>query len=163
MAVVEVAERAPEGYVLLRAFLGGARDPAGARTRPMQEMISTAMNAMRPLIGITGEPLFTRVYRWENANAQHEVGHLDRVAAIDRELATHPGLFITGSGFRGVGIPDCVADGVPPPGRYPHGSVRPFRNARVPGTVALAIGFGSRTAVSPRRGSAGNRGGSDRR
>jgi oxygen-dependent protoporphyrinogen oxidase len=33
------------------------------------------------------------------------------MAAIDRALARHPGLFLTGSGFRGVGIPDCVADG----------------------------------------------------
>src|SRR5436305_1302801 len=45
------------------------------------------------------------------ANAQHEVGHLDRVAAIERALTHHPGLFVTGSGFRGTGIPDCVADG----------------------------------------------------
>jgi oxygen-dependent protoporphyrinogen oxidase len=32
------------------------------------------------------------------------------VAAIDARLAAWPGLFVTGSGFRGVGIPDCVAD-----------------------------------------------------
>ena len=44
-------------------------------------------------------------------SAQHEVGHLARIAAIDAALARHPGLFVTGSGFRGVGIPDCVADG----------------------------------------------------
>ena len=51
------------------------------------------------------------MYRWHRGNAQHEVGHLDRMAAIDRALTRHPGLFLTGSGFRGVGIPDCVADG----------------------------------------------------
>jgi oxygen-dependent protoporphyrinogen oxidase len=51
------------------------------------------------------------VYRFERANAQYDVGHLARVAAIDRALVRHPGLFLTGSGFRGVGIPDCVADG----------------------------------------------------
>ena len=51
------------------------------------------------------------VYRFDRANAQHEVGHLDRVAKIDAAIGTHPGLFVTGSGFRGVGIPDCVADG----------------------------------------------------
>jgi oxygen-dependent protoporphyrinogen oxidase len=102
--------RAPEGKVLLRAFLGGARDPE-AFAQSDAEMIATAVRAMRPLIGIRRDPLFTRVYRWENANAQHEVGHLDRLAAIERELASHPGLFLTGSGFRGVGIPDCVADG----------------------------------------------------
>jgi len=45
------------------------------------------------------------------ANAQHEVGHLARLEAIERALARHPGLFVTGSGFRGVGIPDCIADG----------------------------------------------------
>ena len=33
------------------------------------------------------------------------------MAAIERALARHPGLYLTGSGFRGVGIPDCVADG----------------------------------------------------
>ena len=69
------------------------------------------MRALRPLLGITGEPLLSRVYRWDRANAQHEVGHLDRVAAIERALTHHPGLFVTGSGFRGTGIPDCVADG----------------------------------------------------
>ena len=62
-------------------------------------------------MNITGVPLFSRVYRWERASAQHEVGHLDRMAAIDQALARHPGLFVTGSGFRAVGIPDCIADG----------------------------------------------------
>jgi len=66
--------------------------------------------ALTPLLGIAREPLLTRVYRWDRGNAQHEVGHLERMAAIDRALTRHPGLFITGSGFRGVGIPDCVAD-----------------------------------------------------
>jgi protoporphyrinogen/coproporphyrinogen III oxidase len=102
-------DRAPEGHVLLRAFLGGARDP-GAFAMSDQEMVSTSMNAMRPLLRITGVPRFTRIYRWENANAQHEVGHLERLATLERELSTHPGLFITGSGFRAVGIPDVVAD-----------------------------------------------------
>ena len=76
-----------------------------------ERLIARSIAALTPLIGITGEPLFTRVYRFERGNAQHEVGHLTRVAAIDRALARHPGLFVTGSGFRGVGIPDCVSDG----------------------------------------------------
>jgi oxygen-dependent protoporphyrinogen oxidase len=73
-------------------------------------MAARGVEALRPLLGIRGEPLFTRVYRWERANAQHEVGHLARLASIERALAATPGLFITGSGYRGVGIPDCVAD-----------------------------------------------------
>jgi oxygen-dependent protoporphyrinogen oxidase len=102
--------RAPDDRVLMRTFLGGARDPQ-AIERSDAELLRTSLAALRPLLGIERDPLFTRVYRWERGNAQHEVGHLDRMAAIERGLARHPGLFLTGSGFRGVGIPDCVADG----------------------------------------------------
>jgi len=103
-------DRAPDDKVLLRTFVGGARDPK-ALEESDAELVSRSMRALRPLLGITGEPLLSRVYRWDRANAQHEVGHLDRVAAIERALTHHPGLFVTGSGFRGTGIPDCVADG----------------------------------------------------
>ncbi len=103
------AGRAPKGSVLLRAFVGGARDPKAVEKTDV-ELVHTALHALRPLLGIAGDPLFTRVYRFMRANAQHDVGHLDRVAAIDRALGTHPGLFFIGSGFRAVGIPDVVAD-----------------------------------------------------
>jgi oxygen-dependent protoporphyrinogen oxidase len=102
--------RAPEDRVLMRTFLGGARDPQ-ALDRSDAELVQTSLTALRGLLGIDHGPLFTRIYRWDRGNAQHEVGHLARMAEIDRALARHPGLFVTGSGFRGVGIPDCVADG----------------------------------------------------
>jgi oxygen-dependent protoporphyrinogen oxidase len=101
--------RAPEGCVLMRAFVGGGRDPE-ALQKTDRELVTLALTALTPLLGISGEPLLTRVYRFERASAQHDVGHLDRMAAIDRALAARPGLYVTGSGFRGVGIPDCVAD-----------------------------------------------------
>jgi oxygen-dependent protoporphyrinogen oxidase len=101
--------RAPDGQVLMRAFVGGARDP-GALDKRDDELVALALSALRPLLGITGDPLLTRVYRFERKSAQHDVGHLDRMAAIDKALVSHPGLHVTGSGFRGVGIPDCVAD-----------------------------------------------------
>jgi oxygen-dependent protoporphyrinogen oxidase len=102
--------RAPDDRVLMRAFAGGARDP-WAIDESDAELIERSLDALRPVLGIAGEPLLTRVYRFDRASAQHDVGHLDRVAAIDHALARHGGLFITGSGFRGVGIPDCIADG----------------------------------------------------
>jgi oxygen-dependent protoporphyrinogen oxidase len=101
--------RAPEGQVLMRAFVGGARDP-GAIEKADDELVALALSALRPLLGISGAPSMTRVYRFERKSAQHDVGHLGRMAAIERRLAVHAGLFVTGSGFRGVGIPDCVAD-----------------------------------------------------
>jgi oxygen-dependent protoporphyrinogen oxidase len=102
--------RAPADHVLLRAFVGGTRDPE-ALDRSESALVAQALAALNPLLEIRARPLFARVYRFERANAQHEVGHLARVAAIDRALTHHPGLFLTGSGFRGVGIPDCIADG----------------------------------------------------
>jgi len=102
--------RAPDDRVLLRAFAGGSRDPR-ALERSDDELIRSSMDALRPLLGISGAPLLARVYRWERASAQHEVGHLSQMAAIDAAVARHQGLFVTGSGFRGVGIPDCIADG----------------------------------------------------
>jgi len=112
--------RSPDDdHVLMRTFVGGARDPH-ALDRTDRELVTLSIRALHPLIRIAADPLFTRVYRFERGNAQHEVGHLRRVAEIDRALARHPGLFVTGSGFRGVGIPDCVADGRATAGRVAH-------------------------------------------
>jgi oxygen-dependent protoporphyrinogen oxidase len=102
--------RAPPDHVLMRTFIGGAREPQ-AFDRDDTGLIDLSLAALRPLLGISGDPLFTRIYRWPRASAQHEVGHLDRLQQIEAALAAHQGLFVTGSGFRGVGIPDCVADG----------------------------------------------------
>ena len=102
--------RAPQGKVLMRTFIGGARDPR-ALDQPDTELVQLSLDALTPILGITAPPLFTRIYRWNRANAQHDVGHLARMQSIERALAKHPGLFVTGSGFRGVGIPDCIADG----------------------------------------------------
>ena len=104
------ADRAPAGQVLLRAFLGGARDPS-AVDRSDVELVTAAEQDLGAVLHIQGKPTFARVYRWHRASPQQEVGHLALMAAIDQRLARWPGLFITGTGFRGVGIPDCIADG----------------------------------------------------
>jgi oxygen-dependent protoporphyrinogen oxidase len=101
--------RAPSSVALMRAFVGGARDSSIVE-REDHELAAIADAELRRLMPIAEPPLFRRVYRWPRANAQHEVGHLDRMRAIDAALERHPGLFVTGSAFRGVGIPDCVAD-----------------------------------------------------
>jgi protoporphyrinogen oxidase len=62
-------------------------------------------------VGVTGDPVLARVYRWPHANAQREVGHLALMARIDTRLAAHSGLFISAAGFRRSGIAGCVADG----------------------------------------------------
>ena len=104
------AGRAPENRVLVRGFVGGATDPS--MLEKSDDAVARAVHAdLARILNIRGKPLFTRVYRWERANPQHEVGHRVRLDAIEARQALRQGLYLTGSAFRGVGIPDCIADG----------------------------------------------------
>ena len=58
-------------------------------------------------MGIAAAPIYHKVIRWDRAIPQYHVGHLDRVAWIERRLAQHPGLFLGGNAYHGIGIPDC--------------------------------------------------------
>jgi oxygen-dependent protoporphyrinogen oxidase len=104
------AGRAPEGHVLIRGFLGGGRDP-GRLDAADEELIETVRREMHELLVISGAPLLIRLFRWTRQSPQYETGHLERVAAIERRLGGLPGIFVTGSGFRAIGIPDCISDG----------------------------------------------------
>ena len=102
--------RAPVGQVLLRAFLGGAKDPSAIDLSD-ERLVDLAWREIGGVLGITQAPSMARVYRWRNAGAQHNVGHLARMQALEARLAALHGMFVAGSGFRAIGIPDCVADG----------------------------------------------------
>jgi oxygen-dependent protoporphyrinogen oxidase len=102
--------RAPEGHALIRAFLGGGRDPHRFE-RSDEELVAIARHAVSGLLDIEGDPVVTRLHRFHRQSPQYEVGHLQRVAAIEQRVASVPGLFLAGSGFRAIGIPDCIADG----------------------------------------------------
>jgi oxygen-dependent protoporphyrinogen oxidase len=101
--------RAPEGHALIRAFLGGARDP-DVLSKSDQQLADAALADLTAILHIHGAPALTRVYRWDRSSPQQEVGHAALMNRIDSRLSRHPGLFISSAGFRGVGIPDCIAD-----------------------------------------------------
>lgn len=102
--------RAPEGHVLLRAFVGGVRDPKALELDD-DTLVAAVTAELAGLLGINGAPVVRRVFRWPSATPQLDVGHLERFAAVEREVATIPGLFLAGAGLRVTGIPDCVGDG----------------------------------------------------
>jgi oxygen-dependent protoporphyrinogen oxidase len=101
--------RAPDGHVLLRGFVGGATNESVLECSD-QALTDLVFQELAALLGITGAPLMTRIYRWTRATPQYNVGHLARVEEIDARLRRVPGLYLTGSGYRGTGLPDCVAD-----------------------------------------------------
>lgn len=102
-------QRAPEGQAMVRAFLGGARDP-NVLSKTDDELAREALSDLTTILDIRGLPTLTRVYRWSRSSPQQEVGHGALMTRIDASLARHPGLFVSAAGFRGVGIPDCIAD-----------------------------------------------------
>ncbi|HEX9550996.1 MAG TPA: protoporphyrinogen oxidase [Candidatus Limnocylindrales bacterium] len=106
------ADRAPDGTLLVRAFIG---DGAGARSDahrlPDAELIRAAHRDVAGSLGIRGEPFLTRVARYPAAMPHYTVGHLERIAAAEAALAPYPAIRIAGGAYRGVGLPDCIAQG----------------------------------------------------
>jgi oxygen-dependent protoporphyrinogen oxidase len=102
--------RAPEGFGLIRAFVGRAGQE-GALDGADDDLFAIVRDELRRTLGITAPPVLHRIFRWPKAMPQYTLGHLDRLAVIERRLAAHPGLFVAGNAFRGIGIPDCVASG----------------------------------------------------
>ncbi|MBW2057753.1 MAG: protoporphyrinogen oxidase [Deltaproteobacteria bacterium] len=107
---VKFAHRVPDGHVLLRVFVGGAKNRT-ALGLDDHEMVAMCREELRQIMGIEAEPLFTRVYRWERSMPQYTLGHLERVARIQELISRHPGIFLTGCAYRGVGISDCIHEG----------------------------------------------------
>lgn len=102
--------RAPEGRVLLRAFFGGARDEAVLRESDAS-LCAIAREELGGLLGLRGEPVLQRVYRYDRATPQMRVGHKERVATLRAAEAELPGLALLGAGYEGVGIPECIRQG----------------------------------------------------
>lgn len=104
---VKFPQRAPDGFVLLRAFLGGARAP-GVAALTEEDLLQTVLDELRVTLQITAKPVLAKAFRWPQATPQYEVGHAERVAEIERLAAQEPGLYLTGAAYHGGGIPDCV-------------------------------------------------------
>lgn len=101
---------APGDLALIRCFVGKAGAEALALA-PDPEILAAVRRDLAAAMGLTAEPLLTRVFRWPRAMPQYRVGHLDRLAAVEAALAGEAGIVLTGAGYRGVGIPDCISQG----------------------------------------------------
>ncbi|HYL93186.1 MAG TPA: protoporphyrinogen oxidase [Alphaproteobacteria bacterium] len=104
------SHRAPEGAALLRCFFSSSRvsDLASLSDEDLQQ---TARKELQEILRLNAEPRFVRTFRWTHALPQYEVGHLERVAELEKQLEGLPGLHIIGNSFYGIGIPDCIKSG----------------------------------------------------
>jgi oxygen-dependent protoporphyrinogen oxidase len=97
--------RVPDGFVLLRAFLAGTGNQSDADLR------TTLEEELKQILGITTSPEFVSIARWPQAMAQYEVGHLEKVSAIEKLTNGISHFALIGNAYRGIGIPDCVREG----------------------------------------------------
>lgn len=100
--------RAPDGYALIRIFVGRA-----GQDIPWNEndLLVLAKEELNLTLGITSEPILSRVFLWDKAMPQYNLGHPEILERIDSALEKHPGLALAGNGYRGIGIPDCIHSG----------------------------------------------------
>ncbi len=108
--------RAPEGRVLLRAMVGGARAPEVAGLEE-GALIETVLTELRSITGLRAEPVFAKSFLHKKAIPQYNVGHSKVLDALAETEFRHKGLYITGNAFRGVSLNDCVASGLALAGR----------------------------------------------
>lgn len=101
--------RAPEGSVLLRTLIGGARTPELARL-PDKQLIDVVCAELKDIMGIDAMPEFIRLYRHDRAIPQYQVGHAARLEVIEHALRPFPGLILSGNAYRGVSLNDCIAN-----------------------------------------------------
>lgn len=102
--------RAPEGYVMLRCYLGGAlqEDIAEKDSETMETLVR---KDLEEIMGIKEVPVFCKVFHNRKSNVQYHVNHSKRIDSIMNDLRNYPGLFLAGSAYRGIGIPDCIQNG----------------------------------------------------
>jgi protoporphyrinogen/coproporphyrinogen III oxidase len=74
-------------------------------------LVQSAREELGRTLGINAVPVLEHVQRWPDVMPQYAVGHLDRVAELEEQLAGFPGIQVAGSGVHGLGIPDCVFSG----------------------------------------------------
>ncbi len=100
--------RAPDGRVLIRVFVGGGHHEELVHDLDDAGMVNMVLEELDGILGLKADAQFSKVYRWFKGMPKYTVGHLDRIALLDRMLSLHPGLHLIGCSYKGIGIGDCI-------------------------------------------------------
>ncbi len=103
------SHRVPDDQAVLRCFLGGV--DGRVLDESDERLIEAVREELRGFMGITATPSFHQITRWPRSMAQYTVGHQKRVETIHGLIAQHPGLYLAGNAYHGIGIPDCIRMG----------------------------------------------------
>jgi oxygen-dependent protoporphyrinogen oxidase len=101
----------PKGKVLLRCYVGRAGDEAVVDLSDDQ-IIKIVLDDLNKTMNITMNPDFAYVTRWKDSMPQYTVGHKERIEDVKKQVKEYlPGVFLAGSSYEGLGVPDCIDQG----------------------------------------------------
>ena len=102
---------APEGYDLLRLYIGRIGDEAIVELSD-SEIERTVLNDLHQILGVTIRPQFVVVTRWNQSMPQYTVGHEQRLQKLKSEVQQKfPMVDLAGSSYEGISVPRCVEQG----------------------------------------------------
>lgn len=101
----------PDGKVLLRCYVGRRGDEAVVDLSD-DEIVRVVLDDLSKTMDISMAPELAVITRWHNAMPQYTVGHRERMKKAENGLAKElPGIFLAGSSYHGLGLPDCIDQG----------------------------------------------------
>ncbi len=102
--------RAPPSQALIRCYLGGMGLDQ-TLDRDDGSLVQLVREELQTIAGVSAAPIHAEVHRWPRGMPQYHLGHQERLRHIEAALGEHPGLYLTGAAYRGIGVPDCIRDG----------------------------------------------------
>ncbi len=109
---------APEGMVMLRTMIGGARDPEAINLSDA-ELLDIVARDVHPFMQIDTAPEFQKIFRHNHGIPQYHLNHRDILSTLDEAQQRLPGLTLAGNAYRGVSLNDCVVSAYNAVGKNP--------------------------------------------
>ena len=101
--------RAPEGYQLMEALVGGRRHPERLELSDT-ELIEGVLADLKDLMALPPKPAFATVLRPSSGIPQMEEGYTDLLKWRQALGSSHPSLHICGFGWQGIGMNDMTKE-----------------------------------------------------
>jgi oxygen-dependent protoporphyrinogen oxidase len=97
--------RAPEGKFIMRFYANTILDDPEKSTNEFLKQLPFFSK-------IKKKPELFLVHSHPNVMPEYRVSHEKKMEQIQRALTRHPGLFLAGNAYQGIGISDCILSGV---------------------------------------------------
>ncbi len=100
-------QRAPHAQFAITSFLGGATDPE-LLDQSDAEIAAIAEKDSATILGITGSPIASALWRHPKALPQYNLGHGHLIESLREAERAIPGLFFSGNYLEGPSIGKCI-------------------------------------------------------